>query len=467
MNNNVKVIHWFRRDLRLADNKSLYEATKNNSEVIPIFVFDTNILKRLKNKEDRRVHFIWDGVNELQKKLKKKNSDLLILYGDPLKLVPQMAKKFNVCSVYCNEDYDPYSITRDMKVKKKLLELDIEFYIFKDHVVFSGEQILKKDGSPYKVFTPYKNEWLRCLNKNYLEKFNCRYSNLTTQKSYFKTQVKSLKDVGFKKVKTILGGESYAKKKFQSFLKKIKSYKKERDRIDFNSTSSLSPYIRFGMISTRELVREVLSDKTLGARTWLSEIIWREFYHMILFQFPHVAQSSFNPKYDKIKWPGKDGHFKKWKEGKTGFPLVDAAMIHFSRTGIMHNRLRMIVASFLVKDLLIDWKKGEKYFAKNLLDYDLAANNGGWQWSASTGCDAQPYFRVFNPITQSKKFDPDGTFIKKHLPILKKFSAKEIHFPADCSSERQKEAKCVIGKDYPHPIVKHDIQRKKAIELFK
>lgn len=467
MNKSDPIIHWFRRDLRLSDNCSFYEATQASKNVIPLFIFDSNILDKLKNKEDKRIQFIMDGVLELKKRLKKTHSTLLILYGNPIKLVPSLAKKLKAHAVYCNEDYEPYAKTRDSKVKKQLEKISIEFHSFKDHVIFSGHEILKEDGTPYRVFTPYKNKWLKELNSKQLKHYKFKSQNLAPTNMIPHSKIKQFKDIGFKPSSTIKGGESEASKKFKAFLKKIKNYKKGRDYISLNATSSLSPFIRFGMISTRELVRQTFSIKNKGASTWLSEIIWKEFYQMILVQFPHVTQSSFNPKYKFIRWPGSNIHFNKWKQGKTGFPLIDAAMIHFANTGIMHNRLRMIVASFLVKDLLVDWKKGEKYFSEKLLDYDLASNNGGWQWCASTGCDAQPYFRVFNPVSQSKKFDPDGTFIKTHLPILKNYSSKEVHFPANCSLSRQIEVGCVIGKDYPLPIIDHDIQRKKAIELFK
>lgn len=463
---NNRALHWFRRDLRISDNRALYEATTSHQSVISIFIFDTEILKKLKNKEDKRVQFIFDGVLKLKERLQKKGSDLLVLHGDPKNLVPQVAKKLKVQNIYCNEDYEPYAKKRDLHIAKLLHAANIGFFKFKDHVVFSGEEVLKSDGQPYRVFTPYKKQWLKRLNSSHLQTFTCKNRNLAPH-SVFPNSIKlKLETIGFKKVRTIASGEAEAQKTFRSFKTKIKNYDTDRDLFAQQGTSFLSPYIRFGMISTRELVRHGLSQKTKGSQTWLSELIWREFYQMILDRFPHVVNHAFNEKYDKIKWPGSHTHFKKWVHGQTGYPIIDATMIHFAKTGKMHNRLRMIVASFLVKDLLVDWKKGEKYFASTLLDFDLAANNGGWQWCASTGCDAQPYFRIFNPITQSVKFDPEGTFIKKQIPALKNYTAKEIHFPATCPIERQEEVHCVIGKDYPSPIVNHNQQRLKAIRLF-
>ena len=460
-------IFWFRRDLRLSDNRALFEATNSEGEVFPIFIFDIQILGKLKSKKDRRVQFIFEGVLELKKSLREKGSDLLLLTGDPKILVPKIAAKLDAQKVYCNEDYEPYAKVRDSAIKKILAKKHIDLHTFKDHVIFSGQEIQKKDGKPYKVFTPYKKLWLKKVHTQHLKKYNFRVKSLAATRCFPRTKVQKLTQIGFKKVETLFSGEKCALQKFKSFKNKIQNYDRNRDMICLGATSSLSPYIRFGMISTRELVRQALSYRTKGAKTWLSEIIWREFYQMTLDRYPYVVKTAFNEKYGKIRWPGSQNTFKKWTHGKTGYPLIDAAMIHFANSGIMHNRLRMIVASFLVKDLLVDWRKGERYFAQHLLDYDLAANNGGWQWCASTGCDAQPYFRIFNPVTQSIKFDPEGEFIKRHLPILAKYSSREIHFPVNCSKSRQEEAGCIIGKDYPLPIVDHNLQRIKAMRLFK
>jgi len=461
-----KAIFWFRRDLRLSDNKALTLVTKDYKEVVPVFIFDENILSKIKLKKDKRVQIIFSALLELKEKLIKQGSDLLILSGDPVEIIPNLALKLKVEGVYANEDYEQYAIRRDKEVKKKLKLKSIDFTSCKDHVIFSGLEVAKKDNTAYRVFTPYKRQWLRQVTLLDLKSYKANLSNLAPKSEIPKSKVSTLSDIGFERTETFILGENQARKKFTKFLKKIDHYKLKRDMIAEDGTSSMSVYLRFGMISTREVVRKTIDLQSEGAQTWVSEIIWRDFYHMILNEFPYVEKGAFKEKYNDIKWPGSSAHFKKWKEGNTGFPLIDAAMKHFSKTGEMHNRLRMIVASFLVKDLLVDWKKGEKYFAEKLLDYDMAANNGGWQWCASTGCDAQPYFRIFNPITQSQRFDPEGVFIKEHLPELKNFNAKEVHFPQKCSIQRQKEVGCIVGKNYPSPIVEHSLQRILAIELF-
>ena len=450
----MRIIHWFRRDLRLSDNNALFQASTASKEVYPVFVFDTNILSKLEDQDDARISFIFDSLQEIQEKLAKNDAKLCILHGDPVDLIPKLAQEIGADAVYANEDYDPYSKKRDSQVNKQLARFQIKFELFKDHVIFSGNEVLKKDGTPYRVFTPYKNEWLRRVNPDVISDFRPKLGSLSSFDTKLKT-VHKLSDINFIRTKRdVLGGEKQAGKVFNQFLKRIDGYDDNRDFIFQDSNSHLSPYLRFGCISTRYLVRQSLFLESKGAKVWLSEIIWREFYQMILDQFPHVINKEFNEKYIGIKWPGKPEHFKKWKDGQTGYPIIDAAMRCFKETGQMHNRLRMIVASFLVKDLLIDWRKGERYFAAKLLDYDLAANNGGWQWSASTGCDAQPYFRVFNPESQSKRFDPDGKFIRKWVPELADLTSKAIHAPMN-----------VPG--YPDPIVDHSTQRLLAIDLFK
>lgn len=461
-------IFWFRRDLRIHDNRGLSAACSAEGRVIPVFVFDKNILGKLKNKQDKRVAFIFNSLAELKTKLEKAGSTLYILHGDPSVEIPKLVKKFKAKSVYCNEDYESYAKKRDNKIQKELSESSVEFHQFKDQVIFSGGEVLKKDGTPYRVFTPYKNEWLRRLGPNDILNYNFKLKKLVSSEEIPSSKINSLKSIGFESSDPdIGGGEKKAKKLFNSFLKRIGNYGNDRDFIALDNNSHLSPYLRFGCISTRELVRSVVHLDSAGAKVWLSEIVWREFYQMILDQFPHVEKKEFREKYESIKWLGETAHFNKWKIGMTGYPLIDAAMRKFNKTGIMHNRVRMIVACFLVKDLLIDWRKGEKYFAEHLLDFDLASNNGGWQWCASTGCDAQPYFRIFNPITQSERFDPDASLIKEYVPELAGFSKKHIHFPSKASIELQEEAGCIIGKDYPNPIVDHSAQRFKALMMYK
>jgi deoxyribodipyrimidine photo-lyase len=462
------VLFWFRRDLRLEDNRGLFEACKKARSVYCAFVFDINILKKLKDKQDQRVVFIFQALKEMESKLKAKGSGLLILFGDPMKIIPELASGLGVACVLANEDYEPYAKKRDQSVKSKLLKMGVCFETFKDHVIFRGDEIKKKDGLPYKVFTPYKNQWLSRLSSDDIRKFSPDLKILVRYKRAPVQSIKTLGEIGFRVCRPVMAsGEEQAHKLLKSFLKRVDDYHQNRDKIDLDSNSHLSPYLRFGSISIRELVRNIIDHKSEGAKVWLSELVWRDFYQMILDQFPHVEKYAFTSKYNNLRWTGKLPHFEKWKKGSTGYPIIDGAMRCLNKTGMMHNRLRMIVASFLVKDLLIDWRKGEKYFAEKLLDFDLAANNGGWQWCASTGCDAQPYFRIFNPVSQSKKFDQEGQYIKKWVPELKLCPAKYIHFPSDAPEDIQRECHFLIGRDYPPPIVHHATQRIEALKLFK
>lgn len=450
------VLCWIRRDLRLHDHHALSVALKEGETTV-VFVFDTHILNKLNDPSDRRITFIYESLIELEKKLVKKGSSLIICYGRPEEEIPKLAEKLQVSEVFCNRDYEPYAKNRDLLVEKALKKKKIEFSQFKDSVFFEGNEILTGSGTPYKVFTPYKNNWIHKLelqqkivpeyksDLKMLRKFNNTESIL--EKDWFK-------EIGFKKNSPLLtGGTSQAEKLLKNFIERINDYKEARNFPAIQGTSSLSVYIRFGNISVRDMIRAALSIKSEGASTWLSEIIWRDFYQMVLDQFPHVTKGSFKPQYDKIKYPGSEVVFEKWCEGQTGFPLVDAAMRCLNETGIIHNRLRMVVASFLVKILLVDWRKGEKYFADHLLDFDLASNNGGWQWSSSSGCDAQPYFRIFNPYSQSEKFDPKGEFIRRWCPELESLSNKEIHRPENVPS-------------YPKSIVHYEMQRLKALKMY-
>ena len=447
---------WIRRDLRLHDHHAL-SAALNEGQTTLVFVFDTHILNKLNDRSDRRITFIYQSLLELERNLAKTGSSLIITYGDPEEEIPKLAEKLGVSAVYCNRDYEPYAKNRDGLVAKALKKKNIDFLQFKDSVFFEGSEIMTGSGTPYKVFTPYKNNWIHKLEsqqrsvpeyKTDLKKLR-KFSNPESilEKDW-------LKEIGFKENSPLLpGGTTHAKKLLTEFLERISEYKEARNFPAQPGTSSLSVYIRFGNISVRDMIRAALSVKSEGASTWLSEIIWRDFYQMVLDQFPHVTKGSFKPQYDKIKYPGTEALFKRWCEGQTGFPIVDAAMRCLNETGMMHNRLRMVVASFLIKILLVDWREGEKYFADHLLDFDLASNNGGWQWSSSSGCDAQPYFRIFNPYSQSTKFDPDGEFIRKWCPELESLTNKEIHRPEN-----------VPG--YPKPIVHYEMQRLKALKMY-
>lgn len=457
-------ILWLRRDLRLEDNTALIRLSEICDEIIPVFVFDTNILAKLKNESDKRVHFIHQALDDLDTRLRKLNSSLLILHGDPIDLIPKIAKKHKASHVFTNRDYEPYAKKRDQKVQTELAKLGIKFESFKDHVIFESHEILNGQGNMFKVYTPYKNKW-----KGRFREYPS-YPNTKKVKNFYKHNCKMirLKDIGFKETDfQITATRKEAIKKLKYFSAKINQYSKTRDFVTLEGTSDLSAYIRHGLISIRELIQFAYEEDSTQEKIWLNELIWREFYQAILNEFPHVVSKCFKPQYDSIQWPNNPKYFKAWREGKTGYPIIDASMRCLNQTGKMHNRLRMITASFLCKTLLIDWKKGEKYFAQMLLDFDLAANNGGWQWCSSTGCDAQPYFRIFNPYTQSEKFDGDAKFIKKWCPELKKLPAKYIHHPYKIDMLLQSESGITLGKDYPYPIVDYKIMREECLDLYK
>ncbi len=462
-------ICWIRRDLRLSDHRALYEACRASRQVSVVFVFDETILKKLKDRDDRRVTFIHQCLVEIDKKLSVKGSALITVKGDPCVEIPQLAGKLGVDAVFCNRDYDPTAKERDELVGDRLKGLGISFQSFKDQVVFERLEITTQAGHPFRVFTPYKNAWLKKVTDEDYREYRPDLKKLSPLK-IIKKFIKpfDFKSIGFEKTPLwIEPGEQEGGKLFRKFLKRLEQYAESRDYPAIDGTSGLSVHLRFGTVSIRKLVKVAREQDSKGAQVWLSELIWREFYQMILDRYPRVVEQAFIPRFNEIKWPGRDIHFKAWCKGQTGYPLVDAAMRHFNATGWMHNRLRMVVASFLVKDLLVDWRRGEAYFERFLLDFDLAANNGGWQWCASTGCDAQPWFRIFNPVTQSKRFDPGGTFIRANVPELGNFSDKDIHFPSKVSEESQKSAGCLIGRDYPQPLVDHSTQRRKALDLFK
>ena len=465
-----KSVFWIRRDLRFNDNAALCSATTHSKEVVLVFVFDINILGKLKNKNDRRITFIYQSLIELDQKLRDKGSALVILQGDPKIEIPEFSKRIKANAVFINRDYEPYAKKRDKAIQNICDKLGIALNSFKDQVIFEGNELLNNSGEPYKIFTPYKNKWLVELDKPLYQNHEPNLKRLLpVNKLRGELNNWSFKNIGFKSEKLWLkAGQRGAKNQLNQFLPHLDNYDKNRDYpFLYNGTSRLSVHLRFGTLSIRSLVRVALNSCNSGSKIWLSELIWRDFYQMVLDQFPHVVKGCFKKKYDQIRWPGPERYFRLWCQGMTGFPIIDSAMRCFNQTGWMHNRLRMVVASFLTKDLLVDWRKGERWFAKNLLDFDLASNNGGWQWCASTGCDAQPYFRIFNPITQSKKFDPEGKFIRKYLPELQKFSNKQIHWPHLTNKETQGKLGCILGESYPKPIVVHSEQRIKALNLFK
>jgi deoxyribodipyrimidine photo-lyase len=461
---------WLRRDLRLKDHVALYEACRLSQEVVVVFVFDTTILNKLKNKKDRRVTFIHQSLQEVGKKTHEKGSSLVVLHGNPIQEIPELAHRIKAQAVFTNRDYEPAAKKRDKAVLAACRSKGIEYHDFKDQVIFEGEELSTQSGTPFKVYTPYKKAWLKELNPVHHHNHSPKLNRLLPAKHLKNYQRDwTLKKLGFESAELWLpSGETGAAKQLKQFLPHLTNYDQNRDYPSLpHGTSGLSVHLRFGTLSIRSLVRLALDIPGSGAQTWLSELIWRDFYQMILDRFPYVVKGCFKKEYDRIQWPGHNTHFNAWCDGQTGFPLIDAAMRSFEQTGWMHNRLRMVVASFLTKDLLVDWRKGEQWFADNLLDFDLSANNGGWQWCASTGCDAQPYFRIFNPVTQSKKFDPEGRFIREQLPELSGFSNKRIHWPHEASNEEQEQAGCILGKDYTKPVVVHSQQRIRAIDLFK
>lgn len=397
-------LFWFRRDLRLYDNAGLFEALKHNENVLPVFIFDPQILSRLVST-DLRVPFIHQTVLALKQKLQIQKSDLWIDYGQPLEVFQKLAKKFQVEAIYLNHDFEPSAIERDQKVQAWSKTQNIQFKTFKDHVIFEKNEILSDAGRPYTVYTPYKKKWLASLSLFYLKSYPIDLYEHNFLQVQLTESVPTLESMKFKKANHIYPETEVS-------VKILKNYAEKRDFPALDQTSKLGLHLRFGTVSPRELAREGKKYSDV----WLSELIWRDFFTQILFHFPHVVKSSFRPEYDKIEWIDDEQTFSKWRNGETGYPLVDAGMRELNATGHMHNRVRMVVASFLTKHLLTHWLKGERYFAEKLLDYDLSANNGNWQWAAGTGCDAAPYFRVFNPTTQLEKFDPDLVYVKKWVP---------------------------------------------------
>ena len=466
-----KSLVWFRRDLRDFDHAALYHALKTSNQVFCIFVFDTEILDLLVNKQDRRVEFIWESVKELKAALQAKGGDLIVMHGKAHELIPMYALQANIHAVFSNRDYEPSAVARDAEVAAKLAQNNIEFHSFKDQVLFEKDEVLSLSNKPYSVFTPYKNAHLKKLDDFYLKPYPVD-SYIHNYAKVAPSNLINLESMGF--VRTNLAdmrlptGMSGGAQLFADFEERMHQYKDARNFPAVKGVSYLSVHLRFGTVSVRHLARQARNHANAGSQTWLSELIWRDFYFQILHHHPQVAAGkAYKAEFENLPFPNDIALFKAWCEGKTGYPLIDAAMRQINSTGFMHNRLRMVVASFLVKDLLIDWRWGERYFAEHLIDFDLSANNGGWQWAASTGCDAQPWFRIFNPITQSEKFDPAGKFIRKYVPEIANCSDEEIHKPWQMSSFRQQSSGVIICTNYPAPIIDHAAQRALAINLYK
>ncbi len=423
-------VFWHRRDLRIQDNTGLYYALTSELPVLPIFIFDTNILSKLEEQNDARVTFIHEQIVKLNEEYSQKGSGLKVFNCTPEEAFNELLDTYEIAGIYTNRDYEPEAITRDSAIQELVQQHGAEFYTFKDQVIFEKGEILTDKGEPYKVFTPFKNKWLQKYK-------DIDHKSIDTQKHLKNTfqlkgtDIPTIEELGFEPSELTFPDKTYSEQI-------VEKYADDRDFPAKKGTTRLGVHLRFGTISVRELAAQTSSL----SETYLSELIWREFYMMILAYFPEVVDKAFKSKYDQIKWINDEDQFIKWCEGKTGYPIVDAGMRELNATGYMHNRVRMVVSSFLTKHLLIDWRWGERYFAKKLLDYELASNNGGWQWAAGTGTDAQPYFRVFNPKSQQEKFDPDYSYIKKWVP--------EFDTPK-----------------YPKPIVDHKQARVRAIETYK
>lgn len=461
---------WFRRDLRMHDHAALYHALKDSTAVHCVFVFDTDILDKLIDKQDRRVEFIWHSLLELQQRLQQQGSSLRVLHGKAQEVIPLLAKELKAQAVFCNHDYEPDALQRDAAVEDTLAQAGIDFRHYKDQVIFEQSEILTGAGKPYSVFTPYKNAWLKKLNDFYLRAYPTEryFSALAVCAA---APLPTLESMGFAETNlhsmALPVGETGAEQLFADFMQRMEQYHDARNFPAVKGVSYLSTHLRFGTISIRRLASHAFYTGGTGAQTWLSELIWREFYQMLLHHHPQLAQGlTFKPQFNAIAFSNDTEKFSAWCEARTGYPLIDAAMRQLNQTGYMHNRLRMVAASFLVKDLHIDWRWGERYFAQHLLDFDLASNNGGWQWAASTGCDAQPWFRIFNPVTQSKNFDAQGKFIRRYVPELKNCADKWIHAPWLMPTTEQQRCGVIIGQDYPEPVVDHALARIKTLALF-
>ena len=472
---------WFRRDLRANDQAALYRALTQCQQVHCAFVFDLDILDALP-PADRRVEFIRESLVELDETLRTLSGHaqggLIVLHAVASDAIPALADTLGVQAVFANHDDEPLALERDSRVRTRLAAAGRDFHAYKDHTLLERSEVLTQTGNPYSVFTPYKNAWLKKIDAFQLKSYPVeRHAHrLAPRPPLYCQPVPTLVSLGFETTALsqlkLPTGASGAQQLFDDFLGRIERYEETRNFPAVKGPSYLSVHLRFGTISPRLLARtahRLMLEGDPGATTWLSELIWRDFYFQILHHHPHVVGHSFKPAYDAIQWESgaeADALFAAWCQGRTGYPLVDAAMAQINQTGYMHNRLRMVVASFLVKDLGIDWRWGEAYFARHLNDFDLAANNGGWQWASSSGCDAQPYFRIFNPVSQSEKFDPEGKFIRRYLPQLAGLPTKALHAPWRARPLELQEAGIQLGTHYPLPVVEHDGARRKTLARY-
>ena len=465
-----RALVWFRRDLRATDHAALYHALAQARQVWCVFVFDTDILAAQPSRRSRRVEFIRQSLVELDAVLRARGGGLLIAHGHASVEICTLAAQLKVQAVFANRDYEPAAVARDQDLAQLLESSGIRFELLKDQVIFDRDEIMTGGGTPYSVFTPYKNAWLKALTPLHIQPWPIEKVMDALAKPGRTADIPSLSALGFEKTNLldmpVRPGQDGAEELLADFEKRIDHYDRARDFPAVKGPSYLSVHLRFGTVSIRRLAALAHKRQSTGAATWLSELIWREFYFQILHHHPRVIGHSFKPEFEAVQFGNDESLFAAWCEGRTGYPLVDAAMRQLNQSGYMHNRLRMVAASFLVKDLHIDWRWGERYFAEHLNDFDLAANNGGWQWAASTGCDAQPYFRIFNPVTQSERFDAEGKFIRRYVPELAKVPVKRIHAPWSMGPIEQQSSACVIGRDYAAPVVDHDIARKITLERY-
>ena len=424
------VIHWFRRDLRWNDNRALHAALSSGHKVLPLFIFDDNILQHLEDRQDARVTFLHHRVSDLQKEAQAKSSDIYVAHGSPHDVVLDLIAKLDVRGVYANEDYEPYALERDELLSRALGAKNILLHTFKDHVIKAPGEVVKPDGTPYTVFTPFSKRWHANLTEDDMEASPSE-QHLDQLAKWQHKGMPSLQEMGFTPSEVDIPEANVGPEL-------LRQYAETRDTPSVRGTSRVSVHLRFGTVSIRDMARQGFAH----SEKWLTELIWRDFYQSVMHAFPHSMKDAFRAKYDRIPWRHDDAHFAAWKEGKTGYPIVDAGMRELNATGFMHNRVRMVVASFFCKHLLLDWRLGERYFAEKLLDFELASNVGGWQWASGSGCDAAPYFRVFNPTSQLQKFDAQMTYVKQWVP----------EFGTDA---------------YPEPIVEHKFARQRAIDTYK
>jgi deoxyribodipyrimidine photo-lyase len=474
----ASALMWFRRDLRAGDNAALAQALQSAGAVHCAFVFDRSILDALP-RADRRLEFIRESAAALDRDLRALGGTgrgLITAQGMAVDEIPALAVRLGVQAVFANHDEDPAAVARDQQVRARLAGVGVAFHTFKDHVVFERTELLTQAGAPYTVFTPYSRAWLARIDETDLLPHEVEpvAHRLAPRPSGLQGDVPGVSELGFQSTNLrelgIATGSAGATELLRSFADRIDRYDTQRDLPAVNGPSYLGVHLRFGTVSIRQLVREARRHESSGAAVWLKELVWREFYFQVLANFPQVGRGeSFRPAYDRIRWeqgPPADERFAAWCEGRTGYPLVDAAMAQIHRTGYMHNRLRMVTASFLCKDLGIDWRWGERYFAEKLNDYELASNNGGWQWASSSGCDAQPYFRIFNPVSQSERFDPEGKFILRYLPQLTKLPTSALHAPWSARAADLAAAGIVLGRDYPLPVVDHGQAREATLRRY-